>query len=180
MSTPDKRISIVREDDTMIVDGMAATFDLVGSGLDSGIWAVQWDHTSGQVEYNNHTPPNETIEDFAPYDPLLTEFDAVVRTPDRILLLGGNRVDEGQPIGTVVSGLDVSAQVEDDPITYTLVSGEGSEDNSSFSIDGTNLKTAAIFDYETKNTYSIRMRATNNSGRWYEQVISIQVNDVAE
>ena len=42
------------------------------------------------------------------------------------------------------------------------MAGAGDADNGSFEIDGSALKTADVFDFETKDTYSIRVRATNN------------------
>ena len=45
--------------------------------------------------------------------------------------------------------------------TYTLVTGTGSTDNGSFTINGNQLKTAASFNYETKNSYSIRVCTTD-------------------
>ncbi|MBF0290194.1 MAG: cadherin repeat domain-containing protein [SAR324 cluster bacterium] len=40
-----------------------------------------------------------------------------------------------------------------DSHTYSLVSGTGSDDNSSFSIDGSTLKTAIATDYDYNNKY---------------------------
>ena len=44
-----------------------------------------------------------------------------------------------------------------DTFTYSLVSGTGSTDNASFTISGNQLLTAASFDFEAKNSYSIRV-----------------------
>lgn len=64
--------------------------------------------------------------------------------------------------------------------TYTLVSETGNTDNASFSITDNALKTAAIFDYETKQSYSIRVRTTDLGGLWYEEAFTITVTDVVE
>ncbi len=52
-------------------------------------------------------------------------------------------------------------------IPTTLVSGSGSANNISFIIDGSNLKTATAFDYETKSSYSIRIQTKNAAGLTY-------------
>ena len=39
--------------------------------------------------------------------------------------------------------------------------GAGSHDNGSFQIVGSTLRTKAVFNYEAKSTYSVRVRATN-------------------
>lgn len=68
-----------------------------------------------------------------------------------------------------------------DTHTYTLVPGTGSDDNASFTIDAAgNLKTAAVFDFETKSSYSIRVRSTDAGGLWTEKVFTISVTNVNE
>ena len=59
--------------------------------------------------------------------------------------------------------------------TYTLVSGVGSTDNSSFIITDSTLKANTIFNYELKNTYSIRVRTTNAGGLTYDTVLAIKI-----
>ena len=64
--------------------------------------------------------------------------------------------------------------------TYSLVSGTGSDNNGSFTISGSTLQTAASFDYETKNSYSIRVRSTDQGGLYTEKVFTISVTNVNE
>jgi len=63
-----------------------------------------------------------------------------------------------------------------DSFAYTLVSGVGSDDNAAFTIgsDG-QLRTAVKFDYETRSSYTIRVRATDCGGMWCEKVFVIAV-----
>jgi hypothetical protein len=65
--------------------------------------------------------------------------------------------------------------------SYSLVSGNGSTDNSSFFLDpnGT-LKTSLVFDFETKSTYSIRVRTSEQGGLSFEKVFTITVTDKTE
>jgi len=64
--------------------------------------------------------------------------------------------------------------------TYSLVSGTGSTDNTSFTISGSTLQTAAIFNFEAKSSYSIRLRTTDQGGLWFEKTFIIGVLNVAE
>ncbi len=66
--------------------------------------------------------------------------------------------------------------------TYTLVSGAGSGGNSAFSIVSGQLRTAVAFDFETQNTYNIRVRSTDNSnsGLFIEQTFSVTVTNANE
>ena len=62
--------------------------------------------------------------------------------------------------------------------TYTLVSGTGDTDNNVFTITNNELKTKAVFDYETKNSYSIRIKTTDQGGLSFEKQLTIGVTDV--
>ena len=84
---------------------------------------------------------------------------------------------ENQPIGTVVSYLSSVDPNLGDTFTYSLVSGDGSGDNDYFSIDGNRLLSAEVFDYETKDSYTIRIRTTDQGGLWFEKSFTITILD---
>lgn len=86
-------------------------------------------------------------------------------------------VAENQPAGTVVGTLSGTDPDQGDTLTYSLADGEGGGDNTTFVIDGTQLKTAQSFDYETKSTYSIRVRAADPFGGTIEHIFTISVTD---
>lgn len=64
--------------------------------------------------------------------------------------------------------------------TYSLVAGDGSADNTSFSIDGVSLRILNSPDYEAKSSYSVRIRTTDQGGLYYEKAFPISINDVNE
>ena len=64
--------------------------------------------------------------------------------------------------------------------TYTLVTGTGGDDNASFSIIGANLVAATVFNYETKNSYSLRVRTTDQGGLFFEQSFVISVSNLID
>ncbi len=68
----------------------------------------------------------------------------------------------------------------DDTHTYTLVSGIGSADNESFTINGNELrvKQNTGLDYETQNRYSVRVRSTDNNGLSMDKSFTVTVADV--
>ena len=103
----------------------------------------------------------------------------VNETPTDIVLSNAS-VAENQPSGTVVGALSTTDPDAANTFTYSLVSGAGSTDNASFSISGNQLLTAASFDYEAKNSYSIRVRSTDQGGLFYEKAFTITVTDVDE
>lgn len=89
-------------------------------------------------------------------------------------------IPENEPVGTTVGTLTVIDIDEGDTHTYTLVSGSGGTDNGSFTISGNTLRTNAVFDFETKSSYSIRVRVTDAGGLTFEKVFTINVTDVDE
>ncbi len=91
--------------------------------------------------------------------------------------LSNNSVDENQVVGTSVGTFSTSDPESGDSHTYTLVSGTGDTDNASFSISGTTLQTGAIFDFETKSSYSIRVQTDDGNGGTYQEAFTITIND---
>ncbi|MDO7874420.1 cadherin domain-containing protein [Hymenobacter sp. ASUV-10] len=65
-----------------------------------------------------------------------------------------------------------------DTFTYTLVSGAGSADNGSFIISGSTLRLRNSADYETRNSYTVRVRTTDQGGLSVEQDFTISITDV--
>src|SRR5205823_3250072 len=94
--------------------------------------------------------------------------------------LSSSSVAENQPSGTTVGTLSDADPDVGDTATYTLVSGAGSTDNASFTISSNSLKTNAAFDYETKHSYSIRVRTTDGGSLTFEKVFTISVTNVNE
>jgi ELWxxDGT repeat protein len=95
------------------------------------------------------------------------------------LTLSASSIAENLPSGTAVGTLSTTDPNAGDTFTYTLVTGAGATDNASFILDGATLKTTASFDFETKTSYSIRVRTTDYGGESLEQEFTITVNDEA-
>lgn len=86
---------------------------------------------------------------------------------------------ENSAIGHVIGSFSTT-DAEGGAMTYSLVSGAGSEDNAYFSIDGNQLKVAASINYEAKSTYSIRVRSTDSTSLSFEKqftIIALGVNE---
>ena len=96
------------------------------------------------------------------------------------LTLSNSTIAENQPINTVVGNFTTTDPDEGNTFTYTLVSGTGDTDNNVFTITNNELKTNSGFDYETKNSYSIRIKTTDQGGLSFEKQLTIGVTDVNE
>ena len=90
--------------------------------------------------------------------------------------LSPSSVLEQEPIGTQVGTLTtVDPSGLSHTYTYSLVTGTGDTDNASFTISGSNLLTAAMFDFNTQNSYSIRVRTTDETSAFVEKSFIITV-----
>jgi len=89
-------------------------------------------------------------------------------------------ISENMQENTLIGTL-TSVDLEDTQFTYSLVSGEGDTDNSQFVLtNGNELRTAAVFDFETKNSYSLRIKTDDGNGGTFETALSISVTNVNE
>jgi hypothetical protein len=91
------------------------------------------------------------------------------------LSLSNASVSEFRPNGTVVGALSAAEAGSGHTFTYSLVSGAGGADNGSFAINGNQLVTADAFDFAAKSSYSVRVRATDETGSSFDQVFTIAI-----
>jgi hypothetical protein len=96
------------------------------------------------------------------------------------LTLSNSIVAENQVIGTVVGNFSSTDPDTGNTFTYSLVTGTGATDNSLFSITNNQLTTNTVFDYETQNSYNIRVRTTDQGGLSFEKQLTIGVTDLNE
>ncbi len=97
-----------------------------------------------------------------------------------VILLSDGVVSEIAVPGASVGEFTVLDEDAGDTHTLTLVDGEGSDGNTLFAINGSTLVTVGQFDFETSETQSIRVRATDASGESVDRVFTIIVTDVPE
>lgn len=91
--------------------------------------------------------------------------------------LDSSSVAENADLATVVGTLSTTDANTSDTFTYTFVSGEGDTDNALFAIDGSNLVTAASFDFETQASYTVRIQSSDPFGLVVEDTFTITVTD---
>ena len=96
------------------------------------------------------------------------------------LILSKTDIDENQSPNAVVGLFTAVDQDVADFASFSLVSGTGDTDNSLFEVSGNTLRATSSFDFETKNTYSLRVRATDVGGLTFEKNIVVSVKDVNE
>jgi uncharacterized delta-60 repeat protein len=113
-----------------------------------------------------------------PFDFALTRYNASDAPTDITLSL--TSIAENAPANTTVGTLSTIDSDAGDAFNYTLVLGTGSIDNASFNISGNSLRATSSFDFETKSSYSIRIRSTDQGGFFTEKMFTITVIDTNE
>ncbi len=105
---------------------------------------------------------------------------AAANRPPTDILLADSSVPESQPVGTVVGTLDATDADAGDTHTFALINGAGDADNAAFTIAGNELRTAAVFDFEVKSSYTVRVRVRDERGAVFQKALAITVTDVVE
>jgi LPXTG-site transpeptidase (sortase) family protein len=151
--------------------GTAASTFTVDS--DTQITVTTPPHAAGVVDVGITNPAGTTTKGEA--------FTYIVgnSAPTNITVSNGT-VEENESINTIVGVFTTTDVDSGDSFNYTLVSGIGSDDNALFNITGASLQTNAIFDYETKQSYSIRVRSTDPGNLYVEKEFTISVTNVNE
>jgi VCBS repeat-containing protein len=105
-----------------------------------------------------------------------------VNEPPIDITLSSNHIDENRPSGTTVGTLSASDPNAGDSHTFSLVSTAPcpGPDNTAFTINASQLRTAQVFNYEVKNSYAICVRATDSQGGTYEKAFTVTVDNVNE
>jgi gliding motility-associated-like protein len=117
--------------------------------------------------------PGLTLES----EPIIIQFTPVGQYPPTDIMLSNATVDENLPAGTLV-GKFTSEDIDDgESHFYSLVDGEGSAENNRFFIAANELRTTMPFDYEKQNSYSIRVQTEDETGKTFQKIFTITVND---
>ncbi len=116
----------------------------------------------------------------ATYEEVFTITVTENNTTPTDISLSATSIAENESSGTTVGTLSCTDADSGDSASFSLVSGTGDTNNSSFSISSASLLTAASFDFETMSSYSIRIRCTDGGSATYEEVFTITVTDVNE
>ena len=93
------------------------------------------------------------------------------------IILSQSFIEENQEVGAAIGTFEAT-DIDGDTPVYSLVDGAGSDDNAAFTIEGNMLKANAVFDFETKPSYTIRVQAKDEAGGSFEKQFTIGISDV--
>ncbi len=91
--------------------------------------------------------------------------------------LSNSSVAENQLVNSVVGDFSTTDLDTGSTFTYKLAGGTGDTDNALFNISGESLRTSGVFDYETRKSYSIRVRITDQDSLYFEKAFTITVTN---
>lgn len=107
-------------------------------------------------------------------------FQSFPNSPPIDISLDDTNVDENTPFSQAIGIFSTTDTDPDDTHTYSLITGDGSNDidNSRFTIDGNALRTAAMPDYETRDSLFIYVQTDDGDGGTFAKAFIITVNNL--
>ena len=124
---------------------------------------------------------------YIPFDPSTPGSDCggttVVAPPNQAptdITLSASSINENVPPNSAIGLFSTTDPDSGNTFTYTLVAGTGSNDNNSFNITGATLRLNPSPDFETKSSYSIRVRATDQGSLFFVKQFTITINNLCD
>lgn len=96
------------------------------------------------------------------------------------IALSSSSIAENNALGATVGMLSATDADAGQTHTFSLVTGTGDTDNSSFDITGSTLTLNGSANYESKNSYSIRVQANDGNGGTFQKQFTVTVTDLNE
>ncbi len=155
---------------TNVASGTTATFSFTATCGDLNSFPLNITVT------DNACPPGQRIESFQ-----IQVIPAPRVAAPTNIILPVSAINENVPANTVVAQFQVTDPDLCDTHALSLVAGTGSTDNGDFTISPTGfISINTVPDFETKPNYTIRVKAMDEGGLFYEKTLSISVNDIDE
>lgn len=111
-------------------------------------------------------------------DPVTSdEATLTVNSAPTNISLSATSINENVIANTTVGTLATTDPDLGNTFTYTVVSVDGDTTSTAFNINGNSLRITNSPDYETKNSYSVRIRTTDQGGLYYKKTFTITIND---
>ena len=94
--------------------------------------------------------------------------------------LSSNLINENNAANAIVAFLSAVDNDPNENFNFQLVSGMGDADNGAFTISNNELRTNQVFDFESKDTFRIRLSVTDAAANSLQQSFLILVQDLNE
>ncbi|WP_305983652.1 Ig-like domain-containing protein, partial [Roseivirga thermotolerans] len=152
------------------------------TAVDGKTYTVNVNGITGEGTIGLNAKDDDSIIDAAT-NPLAASFTGQVYTTNFAptgITISSSSIQENNAVGAEVGTLSSTDANTGDSHSYTLVSGTGDTDNASFTIDGDKLLAAETFDFEAKNSYSIRVKTDDGFGATFEKALAITITNEGE
>ncbi|MGD8190189.1 tandem-95 repeat protein [Brevibacillus ginsengisoli] len=145
------------------------TYSTIASGQASG--SLSLNYGTNTVDVHVTAQDGTTNKTYT-----ITVTRAEPNAPPTDITLSNNKIAENMALGTVIGTLNAVDPTPGETFTFSLVGG----DTGSFTIVGNELESNAVFDYETKNSYSVTILVTDSGHATFSKVFTIEVTNVNE
>ena len=149
-----------------------------GSTIDPATGVFRW--TPNIAAAGDHEATVRVTDDGDPAMSTSVTFQIAVIDDNRdptAIALSPSSVGENTATDTLVGTLTTTDPDGGDTHTYTLISGTGDTGNSQFVIVGTELRSNATFDFETRSSYSIRVNSFDGKDGSIQMPLTISIVD---
>ncbi len=93
------------------------------------------------------------------------------------ITLSNETIAEMELAGTLVGTLE-AVDEDDDAHTFSLVEGDGDDDNDSFRVLGTQLISGEVFNFNSKSVYTIRIQTEDDDSNTFTKSFEISISNV--
>ena len=153
---------------------------IVGYGYaDPNIVYIRDTWSSNTVE-NRSMTWGGSYDGMAMHSVSILHLQSLTLLPPTNISLSATSIAENKPVNTAIGTFSSTDPNPGDTFSYSLVAGTGDTGNSSFNISGNTLRNSSIFNYEAQNSYSIRVRVTDQGSLTFEKAFTITVTNVNE
>ena len=148
---------------------------------DGSLWAMG-NNEAGQIGDNtlqNQPEPVKVVESGVTQIAAGAEHSLFLKEDGSLWAMGENesgQFGEGSTLDNAAPILVTTG----DSFTFIFIDGNGDDHNDLFAINGDTLSTTESFDYETQDTYSLRVKGFNQDGESTEAILEIQITNLPE
>ena len=154
------------------------SFSITG-GTHQADFSIQNDnelHLNNAKDYETITDLNIDVSASNTQGSTTESFTISIESPPTGITLSQSIIPDETTSGTIISEISSDGA----PVDFQLVAGSGDQDNGSFSINGNNLVINKNVDFAIKDSYSVRIRASNNVGVYTKKfTLNVAGSDIA-
>ncbi|WP_297093937.1 T9SS type A sorting domain-containing protein [uncultured Draconibacterium sp.] len=173
-------ISYLKNNGTYFEPRYFSTFDISLNGFPSDIHFLDIDSDGNSEMIFDKNPFFEPIMDMN-LDFVFSPFEVIYENePPTNINLSNTSISENSDEETEIGILTTVDSDTMDSHTFYLASGSGDSGNQYFTIKDNKLLSNVMFDYESQNSYSIRIQSEDGKGGMFSKSFTIEITNEVE